>query len=872
MKDFNDIFEPFGADLSPMDMATKMAASGFGIVLARDWDTRKPDKPNLWTDSSAMASPLYDMDAITEIVNAPANKPYFTALGTLGESQLTVIDVDNGHGDRPKAEFSEFWSLFVEFCLSIGCDEDDLKTVIIRSPGNGIHAYFSSDVAPLFSWLVGAEDKRLGDAISIDWLTPGSNRHEYGPGNVKPRFGRYDMYVPIGSDTTNLMSLVKPLPDALLRWLVESFMTQKESHPGKTIADCFRSPIAMEKAKKVKAISDLIATHSRKKKKTISESTTISMASCDAKLWESRDVVRSGSRHNELTSFAGTCVNRITGPDFESTLKMIEAEIRNFAEHRCEPSLPFSEVAAVVRFAIEKAHQQREDIERRIASRCVVKTSDGTMVTQVLDDFCHRVVNGASYRCKLRKGGKAGLPISSPANVTAALEQDEGLRGCFGYDLMNCRNCIVNPLPWSSQTEEFPRFVTDADIGRIISYIDEVASFDPTRNFRLAFNDVCSRHSFNPLQDFVHGFEGKWDGKNHMDLLSRWMGVDSDDIVDGNSFSETCLTLMMRGAIRRALRPGCQFDYILILQGDQGIGKSNFWRRLATHHDWFCESLTDIGDSKKCFEQISSSWLVNIDELAALRSQKDITRVKTFLTQTHDDYRAPYKSEQERIQRHCVFVGTTNETSFLSDRSGNRRFILIPCLGVFDAENKIEFFDSDEFGYEIEQAWSQAYAMEQAHPEEALILPQWAIVEQNRRNGGASVVDPTEEGLERIFTDYHMSEEPLCYAQIWSMIHDKPQAEYLQERHLKSFQDACRRVARRLGWTEGRFSGTWGIGDKKSQKRGFLPVLTDDERAELKARRERIAADEESWTASIASSTVSDYDSYFSPMVDFATM
>ena len=866
---FNDKFECISEGRTSTDVAALLAASGFGIVPGIGWTSEGRIK----TLTGAMSSPLYDMDAIGWAIQQSGQNselPYYAALGVLGDSMLTVVDVDNGHGEGVDAiSFEELFSRFAAFMSSLGCSDDDMTTLCVKTPHAGLHLIFKSNEAALFKWISGMTDDKLGEAVALDWLTAGGNQHLTGPGTLRDCDGekkRYELFAPRGH-SENLSESVKPLPECLFRWMVERQLMRHHNR----IEDCLRSAISVKKVSSCAAISDIIKS-SKKQTKRSKSTSPVSVDSCESKLWKAEQVVTSGSRHNELVRFAGTCVNRVTGPDFESTLKMIEVEIRSFAEHRCEPAMPFAEVAAVVRDAMGWAESRRDDIERRIAARCVVKTSDGTIVTQVLDDFCHRVVNGASYRCKLRKGGKAGLPISSPANVTAALEQDDVLRGCFGYDLMNCRNCIVRPLPWSSQTEEFPRFVTDADLGRIIAYIDEVASFDPTRNFRLAFNDVCSRHSFNPLQDFVHGFDGKWDGKNHMNLISRWMGVDADDIVDGHSFSETCLTLMMRGAIRRALRPGCQFDYIMILQGDQGVGKSTFWRRLATHHDWFCESLTDIGDSKKCFEQISSSWLVNIDELAGLRSQKDVTRVKTFLTQTHDDYRAPYKSEQERIQRHCVFVGTTNETSFLSDRSGNRRFLLIPCFGVFDAENKIEFFDSDEFRHEIEQAWAQAYALEQEHPDEALILPQWAISEQNRRNGGASVADPTEEALERIFTDYHMSEEPICYAQIWSMIHDKPQTEYLQERHLKSFQDACRRVARRLGWTEGRFSGTWGIGDKKTQKRGFLPVLTDDERSELKARREQIDADEASWTESLASSPVSDYDSYFSPIVDFATM
>jgi hypothetical protein len=95
--------------------------------------------------------------------------------------------------------------------------------------------------------------------------------------------------------------------------------------------------------------------------------------------------------------------------------------------------------------------------------------------------------------------------------VIAALEHDEGLTGCFGYDLMSCRDSILKPLPWSPDCETYPRFVTDADRARVIAYIDEVAGFNPTRDFATAFSAVCAKHAFNPLTEFVRGFADEWD-------------------------------------------------------------------------------------------------------------------------------------------------------------------------------------------------------------------------------------------------------------------------------------------------------------------------------------------------------------------------
>lgn len=843
MKKFDEIFEEFGHDLAPMDMASRFVASGFGIVPGGGWtqDSRVfADKKG----GFSMAAPLYDMDAISVVLARKSDSPYYLALGTLGDSFLCVVDIDNGHNDAPKSSFDEMWTRFCDFANSLGCDESEIETLCIQTPGDGIHLLFVSDIAPLFSWLTAAQSDILGEGIAIDWLTPGSSQHETGPGCVRPqcsarRGGRYDVCVPAGSDTSDLSLLVKPLPVPLLRWLVEHHIEHQHAHK-KHVVDCFRSPMGMKNALRNEDIADILkagqkAEKAKTKKRTKANQATASSCCDEVGLWNTQKHVSAGNRHHATTSFAGTCVRTCTGSDFDSTCDLIEAEIRNFGEHVCEPALPVHEVASIVRDARRWAEDARADIEQRIAARVEVVGADGQVQTQVLQDFCERRINGGSYRCRRLKSGKASLPISSPVNVVEALEHDAGLAGRFGYDMLNCRNCVVSPLPWSSQDETFPRFVTDADLGRVITYIDEVAQFDPTRSFRVAFNEVCARHSFDPLADFVRGFDGRWDGQNHMGLIARYMGVDSDDIVEGHSFSETCLAMMMRGAIRRALRPGCQFDLTLVLCGDQGVGKSSFIRALACNPDWYCEDLSDIGDPKRAFEQISGSWIVNIDELSGLRSAKDVTRVKTFLTARYDDYRAPYKSERERVARRQVFLATTNEMSFLNDRSGNRRFMVVPCVGVMDERGLPVMFSDPSFDHEIEQAWAQAYAMEEADPDAPLALPLWAMKEQARRNEGASVADPIEEKLTTLFSERRLDDEPLSYAQVYAEVYDCSQSDYARERHLKSFQDLARRIAKREGWKEGRFYAYWGE-QRKSQKRGFSPVLTDAERDAIRRR------------------------------------
>lgn len=87
-------------------------------------------------------------------------------------------------------------------------------------------------------------------------------------------------------------------------------------------------------------------------------------------------------------------------------------------------------------------------------------------------------------------------------------------------------------------------------------------------------------------------------------------------------------------AVARIYEPGTKFDYVLILNGDQGIGKSTFFSKLAGK--WFSDSLTisDMRD-KAAAEKLQGYWILELGELAGLRKM-DVETVKSFITRTDD--------------------------------------------------------------------------------------------------------------------------------------------------------------------------------------------------------------------------------------------
>ncbi|WP_232317668.1 virulence-associated E family protein, partial [Heyndrickxia acidicola] len=123
-------------------------------------------------------------------------------------------------------------------------------------------------------------------------------------------------------------------------------------------------------------------------------------------------------------------------------------------------------------------------------------------------------------------------------------------------------------------------------------------------------------------------------------------------------------------AVTRIYEPGCKFDYMPVLVGPQGAGKSSTISALA--REWFSDSLKNL-DNKEAGEHLQNSWIFEFGELAAMK-KGEVEEIKAFITKQTDSYRVAYDRVVSEFPRKCVFIGTTNKEDFLRDKTGNRRF------------------------------------------------------------------------------------------------------------------------------------------------------------------------------------------------------
>ena len=161
---------------------------------------------------------------------------------------------------------------------------------------------------------------------------------------------------------------------------------------------------------------------------------------------------------------------------------------------------------------------------------------------------------------------------------------------------------------------------------------------------------------------------------------------------------------------------------MICLVGDQGAGKSTFFRFLALKDEWFSDDLKRLED-ENIYRKLQGHWIIEMSEMLATANARSIEDTKAFLSRQKDTYKIPYDRFPRDFPRQCIFVGTTNSLQFLPfDRSGNRRFIPVR-INAEKAEANLLTDEAASRAY-FEQAWAEMmeiYRSEETHP---LTLPE----------------------------------------------------------------------------------------------------------------------------------------------------
>ena len=307
---------------------------------------------------------------------------------------------------------------------------------------------------------------------------------------------------------------------------------------------------------------------------------------------------------------------------------------------------------------------------------------------EAADDFADPDAPDEDWRGKIRVSDRG--VVGDAWNAEIILENDERLKG-IRFNEMN-RRIEVKDAPWERPAGPW----RDADDAQLYQWL--VKTYDvqfPREKFSTALLAVADRRRFHPVREYLDALP-EWDGQSRVDtLLIDYLGA--DDNVYTREATRKCLV----AAVARIYRPGVKFDSVLILQGPQAIGKSMIFDRLGGA--WYSDSLSvsDMKD-KTAAEKLQGYWILELSELTGMR-KADVESVKGFISRRDDIYRAAYGRNTESRLRQCVIVGSTNDdTGFLRDVTGNRRFWPVTVTG----DTALHPWDLTE--EDILQIWAEA--------------------------------------------------------------------------------------------------------------------------------------------------------------------
>jgi len=348
---------------------------------------------------------------------------------------------------------------------------------------------------------------------------------------------------------------------------------------------------------------------------------------------------------------------------------------------------------------------------------------------------------------------KNGVLENSLHNIRLIMENDPYMKNIVFNQLADGME-IRGAVPWKHPA----RFWRDADDAQLICYIDASYGSFSQRNYDIAVTKAADDRSYHPIKEYFDGLP-VWDEMPRVDtVLIDYLGAQDNAYVRAVTRKALCAAYM------RIYHPGIKFDYITVLNGNQGIGKSTLIAKLGM--EWFADSLTlsDMND-KTAAEKLQGYWIHEIGEMAGMR-KAELEKVKAFVSRQDDKYRASFGRRVTPHPRQCIFFGTTNsENGYLRDITGNRRFWNVKVTGG----GRMKPWD---LGQEtVDQIWAEVIVLSNAGEE---LFLDHTLEDYARKEQSEAMEQDDREGLVARYLD-------LLLPETWDTMDVHQRRDYVQD-------------------------------------------------------------------------------------------
>lgn len=268
-------------------------------------------------------------------------------------------------------------------------------------------------------------------------------------------------------------------------------------------------------------------------------------------------------------------------------------------------------------------------------------------------------------------------------NVFLLLTEHPKLQGLVAYDEFAHRVLKVGEAPWETTPGEW----TTQDDYSLGLWLTETVGLTVRSEATLVAGVAMAafKARFHPVLQYLDGLQS-WDGTERLPYwLSECLGAAE------TPYTRLVGTWFVMGMVQRVKRPGCQMDYMVVLEGLQGKRKSTALRTLVGVDDWFADTPIRVGD-KDAMLSLAGKWLYEMGELDSF-NRAEVTAVKQYISSRIDRVREPFARRPADRPRSGVFAGSTNQAEYFKDPTGARRFWPVKCDDEIDIEKLAQWRD-----------------------------------------------------------------------------------------------------------------------------------------------------------------------------------
>ncbi len=286
--------------------------------------------------------------------------------------------------------------------------------------------------------------------------------------------------------------------------------------------------------------------------------------------------------------------------------------------------------------------------------------------------------------------------VACLTNYVLILRNEQEWQGVIAYD--EFRGSVMKRKPPPFTVASLGEWLDEDDVRLRFWFAERYGMRKLAADeIRDAVFNVADGHRYHEVREYLQGL--KWDGAPRIDhWLSMYLGAPDTE------HSRLAGRKWLVGAVLRVMRAPIKFDHVLILKGDQGIGKSTTFKILFD--PWFTDAAFDLRDTQEAAMVMRGHWGCEFAELDSFNRAED-NAAKAFFSRDRDVFRNPYGRRMQSVPRQQAFGGTVNHDAIFKDVSGNRRYWVI-------AAQRCDF---EALANDRDQLWAEAMHMAEAGTE-----------------------------------------------------------------------------------------------------------------------------------------------------------